>query len=377
MGKANVILVVAAITIFSIISFTSYTQLEQAGDRAVDYHSMQELRNITNSFVGTLLSDIADDNNLKVVSPAKKDFMQHNFQYTIKDVVVGGENKKEINVWIVGDYAKKLPDNNGDPIVETIVSIPKSGYVPAAVKGAVTMKANYYSNGNLKVDGRDHKSMPPSGSENDASYLLSGKGTLGIFSLNKIEVSGSTAVTGTDNSGKDYALPGGGKSSESIVKQYGDTTGYPKTPEDVLGLKNGQTIKYDRKLTNPSGEVILSNNEVVHITLTGNKPGVQFSGKGLVVIHNAQGTAEVNKNNNKVFEGLVITDAVDKLHGDVLGAIVCLGDKSGNFGNGKGRLMFSSKAIQDAVGKATGLGGSFRFGFGKQRLQVDSYYEKF
>jgi hypothetical protein len=193
------------------------------------------------------------------------------------------------------------------------------------VKGAVTARTAVSTLGDITIDGRDH----------DTTGALTGTGgTYGVCAGGSVSVGGSSQIGGGTTAPQQPGIEG------VTVQSNIDTTGYPQTPEEILGLSAGalDSFKISGCPESISGIMYTEEEEC-------KKDPV---GEGILIYHNSGRTAGV-KNFHGNFKGLVIMDQVKHVNAGamILGAVMMLGiDVAGNcFGNGKANIHYSSQML--------------------------------
>ncbi len=84
---------------------------------------------------------------------------------------------------------------------------------------------------------------------------------------------------------------------------------------------------------------------------------------GILVVHNATTSSIIKNLNSGIFKGLLIADDVDKIHCDILGAVVVLtsSSPSGNcIGNVSGHVKYCSAFLTQVSSGISGGGGAYR-----------------
>ena len=78
----------------------------------------------------------------------------------------------------------------------------------------------------------------------------------------------------------------------------------------------------------------------------------------MLVVHNSWTNAAIKNMNSGTFKGLIIADDIDKIHMNIIGAVVSLTTSpSGNcIGNGTGSVLYSIAALEQAT--LVSMGGS-------------------
>lgn len=378
MNNANALLILGAIIIFGIISFNTTEKMKTANENSVAYYTETQVRNICNSAVGMLISNLADNTDLRVEDNTTIAYGDGYISYTIKDKKINGQDR--IEIFVAGTY-----ETSKDTII-AYVKPPNSGFIPPAVKGAISTNNPIELKGNMQVDGRNHDLM---------GNLIANSGTNGIWTTQTFSQDGSSDVGGT-SSGSDYNLSSPG--NPNIIKT-GQTYpgGYPDNPDDILGAENGFTdgklkqlaqsgINGSQYVTDPS-DLDFPLKGITYVELpasNGKKNGAwkaqNIQGTGILIIHNSVMDAKIENLNSGTFSGLIIADDIVHIHTNIVGAVVGLSPapSEGNcLGNGSGNVFYSSEAITNATSKASENNSTAKnYGYGKYRLQVTDWFEK-
>lgn len=377
MGKSTLVIVMGAIVIFALVSFNTSERISQATDNSVEYFSETISRNLTNSAVGALISDLADNQELRVKSPITKSYTDKEFtgtiNYTIKDSTIAGD--KLVEIALAGTY------DDIESRVIAYVKLPKKGFVPGAVKAAVSTNNPIATLGTLIVDGQNYDIN---------GVLIPNSGTKGIWTTQTYDQSGNSKVGGTYK-GSDY-IPSKPGSPDIIDTNATYPGGYPETPDGILGgsangypegtlksiaqsgVNGSQYVTDPSTLTHPLKGVTYVELPVGQVWLN-----ADITGSGIMIVHNTAKNAQIKNLNAGTFKGLVIVDDVIHVHTNILGALIGLTPEPsrGNcLGNGAGVIRYSSEAISLATSSLSGSSSKFGYGYGKYRLEVVHWFEK-
>jgi len=191
-------------------------------------------------------------------------------------------------------------------------------------KGAVTARTAIPTLGDITIDGRDHDTN---------GVVLGIGGTYGVSS-------GDTVWTGGDSKiGGGITAPTQPAMDSVTVLINIDTTGYPQTPEEVLGLPPGYLDSYK------TGTCPAAFSGITYIE----SDCSNYEGSGILICHNSTGTASLG-NFHGNFKGLIIADEDKHFNGEdtIVGAVIMLGkDVGGNvFGNGETHIRYSSEMLE-------------------------------
>jgi len=226
---------------------------------------------------------------------------------------------------------------------------------PPSIKGAATTNSTITTLGDMNVDGRDHTI---------SGALLSGTGSLGIWTTGGLFQSGSSTIGGTNSGGTDYAPS---KPANASIVSYNQSYpgGYPNSPDSLLGgPANGYpegTLKSiaiaglggSQYVTNPVNLTYpLRGVTYVELPSGGKWSSANIDGTGILVIHNSSVNATITNINSGVFAGIFMADEVVRIHTNIIGALIAISHDpaSGDcIGNGTGSILFSRQAIMNAV----------------------------
>jgi hypothetical protein len=368
MGQSSIMLVLTVAFIFAITSQSSHDRINQVTDEAFSYYSKNVTKNICNSTTEMLLSKVADDETFRVNNQTEKYMLDGRFEYTLTDTVINSVDK--IKIYVKAYYDGEESENT------LITSIPESGFIPGSVKAAISTNNNIRTIGTLVVDGRDHK---------EDGSLISGEGTLGIWTTGTLWQSGNSKIGG-NSSGTDYA-PSRPGNSNTIKTSQTWPGGYPDSPDKVMGgaaegfpegyLKSvaQSGIGGSQYVTNPS-DLSYPLKGITYVENSSSWKAAKIDGSGILIVHNSS-TNAIIKTPKGTFTGMVIADDIDKVHGTIIGALVGISPSpaSGNcVGNGKGKVLYSSEVLKKSS-KSTGVSGGGNTAITNHRLKIDSWLE--
>ncbi len=273
--------------------------------------------------------------------------------------------------------------SNAKQTATVFVSLPTGGYVPTAVLSAVTTNSPIVTNGNLSIDGRNHKMD---------GTLRVGIGTYGIWTTSTLSQQGSSDIGGTDST-SDFAPTK--PANASIIKTSQTWVGgsYPDSPDKVLGgtsqgFPEGTLKAFAQNPSNVGSQYVTSPASlsyplqgVTYVELSSGSTwnSANITGTGILIVHNSSTNAIIKNINSGPFKGLVIADDIIRLHTNILGAVFVLSSSpsEGNcLGNGSGSVIYSSQAVASGVEDAGGVVKDvIKYGFGKHRLKILAWYE--
>lgn len=363
MGKGILIIVVGGILTLTLVNLNNNSRLTLATEVAEEAYSNSRAKYICKATAEMLLSQLGDDNSFRVTTPVNTDWFGGDITYTVTDTVIGADSLVKLNV--KAEYFSSVKTS------KVVVEIQSGGYIPVAVKAAITTRGDIETSGNYVIDGRDHDL---------AGNVVPNKGVHGIWTT-ATYTQGNHTVGGCDDSQVDYipTQPG-----NPLVIKTGQTYvgGYPNTPDEVIGgAKKGFPEGHLKKIaqSGAGGSQYATSWSGLTFPLSGityvegNFGPVALSGSGLLVVHNSTKTA-ILSNTSSSFTGLIIADDIDKSKADILGAIISLTATPANMmlmGNGNGNILYSKEALAIST---NGL-DVINSGFGKHRVIVKSWLE--
>lgn len=227
------------------------------------------------------------------------------------------------DLWLDTLYLTSTGVADGDTVRLEVLAILEKPW-KSWLKGAVTARTAIPTLGDITIDGRDH----------DTSGNLTGTGgTYGVSCGGAVTTNGSSQIGGGTTAPQQPAVD-----SLTVLENI-DTTGYPQTPEEVLGLPPGELDSFKVSTCPETFSGITYIEESCD----------EYPGSGILICHNSSGTASLG-NYHGNFKGLIIADE-DKHFNDedtIIGAIIMLGkDAGGNvFGNGAAVILYSAEILE-------------------------------
>ncbi len=354
MGGRALVVTLLGIMILSASVFYSITRSSEDLMRNVDkYFLRQSAQNIAQSGVNMALRRLGQDRTWRS-GWSQVQTMGGTLTVQLKDTSFKSRMVVKVTSTGVMDYGKSTERR------QTSVAYVTSGFLPAAVKAAITTNNRIRTLGNLQVDGREHRAD---------GTLVAQSGTLGIWTTQSLSQGGSSDIGGTAD-GIDYSPAKPGNSNIIKTNQVWPG-GYPGTPDSVLGgASNGYpegTLKAiaasgvggSQYATNPSTLTSpLRGVTYVELPPGGVWQSMNISGSGILIVHNNSKNAGMKNLNSGVFKGLIIADDVVHIHTTIIGGLIALSPNpsEGNcIGNGSGEVLYSTEAIVQATG---GIGGN-------------------
>ena len=366
MSRFILILILASVISYGIISSTQNQSISNATENAVDNYTSTKARNIANSTIQMLMSEVADDLNWRTSSIVSKDLLDGNVKYTVTDATVDGEALIKFNV--------KALYNNEEKEITAYAKAMEPHPTGVIAPGAITTNNNILTLGNITIDGRDHTI--------DGKTIIAGEGTFGIWTTKTFTNSGASDIGGTNllkNDFKPSKIPNPSIIAQNQVWPGGIT---PKSPEEVfqnlpfkISLKEyaksgdwgSQFVTDPTKLTYPlQGVTYVEPNG-------GSWINANIQGSGILIVHNNSVNA-VLKNTTGNFTGIIIADDVIHLHSNVIGAVVSLtqNPSGGNtIGNSSGFILYSKEALANVLMSVRPR----NFGFASNRLVIRHWFE--
>jgi hypothetical protein len=376
MSRFILIIVLGAFITYSITSLTQNKNVTQATENSVNNYAQTKARNVANSTVQLLMSQVADDYNWRVTSPITEQIFDGQATYTVTDETFDGEDliKYTVTANVFGKtknitaYSEKYP------------------FIPPSFKGAITANNPVLTNGNIKIDGRNHTAL---------GNVIAKTGSYAVWTTGSFTQKGTSDLGGT-NLGIDY-VPSNPANPKVIMENQLWPGGYPNSPDEVMGgsergFKEGTLktiaqsgINGSQYVTDPTS---LSGNPLSGITyleLPTNFPhndweDIDITGSGVLIVHNSAKNALMKNLLTGTFKGIIIVDDIIHIQGSatVIGTIIVLtpAPAGGNcVGNSDGKVLYSTEAIFDALTETNLEKRMFNYGFGNNRLNVKHWFE--
>ena len=365
MSRFILIIVLGAFITYSITSLTQNKNVTQATENSVDNYAQTKARNVANSTVQLLMSQVADDYSWRVTTPVTKQIFDGEATYTVTDETFDGEDliKFSVTSKIYGD-TKKV-----DVYAKPMDPYPIDLNAPATV----STSNNVSTLGDITIDGRDHTAD---------GTLIPGEGTYGIWTTKTYTQSGSSQIGGT-YMGTDY-IPSSPADPNIIAENKTWPGGIkPTTPEQILtNLPNGFSLKEYAKsgiygsqyVTDPSLlSYPLKGVTYVELPSGGSWTSASIQGGGLLIVHNDSLDA-IMSNTKDDFSGIIIADDIIHLHSNIIGAVISLTENpsAGNtIGNSGFSVLHSKEVLQNALMTIRPR----NYGFAQNRLVVKHWVE--
>jgi len=372
MSRFILIIVLGAFITYSITSLTQNKNVTQTTENSVDNYSQTKARNIANSTIQMLMSQVADSSGWRVPNPVTKNIFDGQVTYTVTDTVFEGEDliKFSVNANVFGT-TKQV----------TAYTI-KLSFIPESFKGAITANSNVLVNGSLTIDGRNHTML---------GTVVPETGSYAIWTTGTFTQGGSSDLGGT-HLAIDY-VPSSPGDPNVIMENQIWTGSYPESPDEVLGgsangfpegmlksiaqsgINGSQYVTDPASLTAPFSGVTY-----VEMPLSpGNSWGdsLDIDGSGIFVVHNNEINAVIKNLSFGTFKGIMIADDVVHIHATIIGTVSILtpNPSAGNaVGNSKGVVLYSKEVVLGALGDI-GLETQINYGFGNNRLYVKHWFE--
>lgn len=355
-GRGLIILVAGLFIIGGTLYVTLFQRSEALTTNVVNSYNIEQAKNIANSAANLAISRIKKTPSWRAGYSAVN--MGSGYYWvTLTDTVFQGSVCIRIIATGITNY------RTSTEAAYSCTAYVASGFIPPAVKAAISTNNNIETLGTLTVDGRDH--------DLDGN-LISNKGTFGIWTTKNFNQRGSSKVGGTLSS-TDYA-PSRPGSSNVIRTSQTYPGGYPGSPDSILGGSSmgfaEGTLKAmavsgangGQYVTNPSLlRYPLSGVTYVELPSGGSWSPANIDGTGILIVHNSSLNAVIKNINFGTFKGLLVADDIDKIHNTIIGAVIGLSPSppSGNcIGNGTGVVLYSSQVLTSATASVSGTGGT-------------------
>jgi len=231
---------------------------------------------------------------------------------------------------------------------------------PVEMPAGVTSNTDVELSGTITIDGRNH---------DENGNVIPSSGTLAISTTANLNQLGNAKAGGTYD-GTDY-IPKKNYDPSIIETGVIWPDGFPDTPDKVMGGEDAGypegTLKSvaqrglygSQYVTNPDNLTFpLRGVTYVEMGWGQTWQDIDFgNSSGILVVHNSWTNSIIKNLNYGTFKGLIIADDIDKIHTEILGAVVVLTEfpPSGNvIGNGSGSIKYSTALLAQAT---TGLAG--------------------
>jgi hypothetical protein len=169
MGKAVLIFLLGSMAIFGVINIFNNNNIKNALNTSVSYYSDTEARNIGNSAMQMVLSQLSDSNSWRVssASPQTINLFNGSAKYYIKDTSFAGDSLVKVNVYANYRGTQKT--------ITSYFKTPQS--VPSFLNYALLTGGNFTVNGGMNV------SSPSGGNAN-------------IFANGNVNINGNSTIAG-------------------------------------------------------------------------------------------------------------------------------------------------------------------------------------
>ncbi len=217
----------------------------------------------------------------------------------------------------------------------------KMSFVP---KAAISARAEVQTTGNIIIDGRDWDS---------AGAGIEGGGVYGVSTCRSF----TTDMGGSSIGGNGNPPPGPPDkgAAPGAVQQFADSTSYPRTPEEVLGVAPGFLDPYivNTLPAFPFHGIVYLNTAA---SISFNSTDLAGS-SGILIVHDSSnhsgtGTGTMDGVHGD-FKGIIIADRINQLNsnGVLYGAIVALSQITLKdvFGNGNPDVRYSSEVLKNLI----------------------------
>jgi len=350
MGKSVLIILLGYLVIFNILANNTNKTSLDAESELYDWYRKKAAKNMAESGVNFVIS--------KIYNNATWRDTKSGISFGGGTITMGAVDDATYATNGIKAFAYSTFDNIQD---SAIVHLTFQSSFPVGVRAGVTSNTIVQTSGNLTIDGRDH--------DLDGN-VIPNSGTLGISTTATYTQRGNSHIGGTYE-GSDYApsKPGDEEIIEESAIWEGD---FPDTPDKVMGgedvgytegtLKSIAQSGYNgsQYVTDPNNlSFPLSGVTYVEMGWGQTWQAIDFgNSSGILVIHNSFTNSIIKNLNSGTFTGLIIADDIDKIHCDILGAVVVLTESppSGNvIGNGNGSIKYCSEVISSVSSGMPGV----------------------
>lgn len=343
------IVLLGYLVIFNMMARNMGETSKEAEIDLYDDYSKLVANNIATSGANAILSKLAYDGRWRGE--------RSNISFGGGTFTAGAEDDAALGSYGVRVYSYSIFNGIPDTV---FVHLTFGALLPVEVPAGVTSNTDVELSGTIVIDGRNH---------DENGNVIPSSGTLAISTTSTFSQLGNAQAGGTYDE-TDYVPK---KNYEPSIIETGVVwdDGFPDTPDKVMGgedagypegtlksvaqrgLHGGQYVTNPDNLTFP-----LRGITYVEIGWGQTWQDIDFGdSSGILVVHNTW-TNTITKNlNYGTFKGLIIADDIDKIHCDILGAVVVLTEfpPSGNvIGNGSGSIRYSTAHLALAT---TGLPG--------------------
>lgn len=349
MGKSVLIILMGFLIIFNITASNINKTGKESEIVLYDNYSRLMAKDIAQSGANTILSKL-------VYYPFWRG-VKSNISFAAGTFTSGAVNDAALGAQGIKVYSYSNFNSSLDTI---FVRLTYESYRPVKVRAGVSANTSVSISGTLIIDGREH---------DQNGNLIPSSGTLGISTTSTLHQIGNAHVGGTDDS-VDY-VPSDPVNPSVVETGAVWPNGFPNTPDKVMGgdsagypegtLKSIAQSGFNgsQYVTNPSS-LTFPLHGVTYVEMGWGQTwqSMDFgNSSGILVVHNSSTNSKIKDLNSGTFKGLLIADDVDKIHCDILGAVVVLTSSppSGNvIGNGNGSIKYCSSLVSDVT---TGMPG--------------------
>jgi hypothetical protein len=251
MGKAILIFLLGSMVIFGVYNLYNNKNLKNSLQSSVNYYGDTEARNIGNTMMQMIFSQLADSNSWRVTTPQTKNFFNGSAQYTVVDTIFAGDTLVKANVFANYQGNTKTMVSYFHPLISntpafmsyavlTGKDLTMSGDITIVPASGTTINANVHANGNVSIsDGAStvngfltyggtvtgnlsqivHPVINPN---NQAAYSQHNAITIPTFNPNDFSSIATTTYSG--NKTMQGAVTLGTKSAPSIIVVQGNLT---------------------------------------------------------------------------------------------------------------------------------------------------------
>lgn len=333
MGKAVIIVILGSIFLLGMLNLNTNRYLNTDTENSVNFFADAYAKNIANSMVQMLLSQIADNYTYKTNGTLQASLLGGTAEYSVTKVLFDGDSLMKVQV--KGKYFGK------ERLVTAYCN--PGGWVPLFIRGAWTANGNLNATiSDMYIDGRDHLM----GDKNDGNGLnkkiVPTMGNFGV-STSVPFVNTYLAEIGGTNNFVDY--PMSYPQNPNVIEQYNWGGVFPDSPDKVLGYPEGnlksiaQTLISGSQYVTDITKLKFPLKGITYIDLPINKEinlDLKYASStpngGILVVHAPNASSKVshltseypNKNKSIPFYGVIITDYSFHHHLNIMGGMIQL-----------------------------------------------------
>jgi len=396
MGKATFILVLGSLALFSIYVANMNNYVMKGSLVMYDRYSTIQAKQLANSVVNILLSDLAEDPGFRTAD-GEISLLDGDATYRVIDTLLFSPDSL-ILIDVTATYGYGYGDTEKTYTVKAFTTKP-GGWVPPSIRGAWTANADLNNTiSDMFIDGRDH---------NLDGTINPTTGNFAISSASNFTNVDNASIGGT-YLGVDFPMTF--PHNPLVIEQNVDWgESFPRTPDEILGYPEGTLMSIAKSGADGSQYVLNPGDKIDENDLTFPLSGVTYVeitngmeakyksatddpdlyDEGILIFHAPDGSSRIKevssaKGAENPFVGLLISDYSFHHHIDIIGAVLQLSnkleDEKNCNGNADHYVYYSSDSIIGAtklVAEEMGSEGNYGVGgqIGTGRKKVLFWYE--